>query len=67
MDNRDNNSGVNTILIVLLIIIIVGALVWFFRGGIGGGGAEDANLDVNVSLPEGTGGVGGDQGGGDQQ
>ncbi len=59
----NNNSGTNTVLIVLILIVVVGAVVWLFAGGFGRGGAETPDdLNVDVNLPTGDEGGGGEGG-----
>lgn len=50
-----DNSGTNTVLIVIVLLVVVGLAVWFFRGGIGAPAQEQPGVNVDVTLPEGSG------------
>ena len=52
---NENNSGVNTVLLVIVLLILVAAGVWWFRGSSAPQEAPSGQLDVDVSLPTGSG------------
>ncbi|MEX0931869.1 MAG: hypothetical protein WDZ88_03920 [Candidatus Paceibacterota bacterium] len=50
--NKNDNSGINTVLIVLILLVLVGGLVWLFAGNRAEVPNDSADASLDINLPQ---------------